>query len=271
MPDPGLARARVTAHWAAQAVAAAGATLAVSAPDASHTSLVWLEEHGAVAGAQIEPTNCRAALRLPDLHLLVLDATNAIVAETALEQRTLADAIAWLGVEIGRARSRPIVELARPHHDLPEHPAGTGATFALEPLRAREALARWFSDAWRILSLLSAETPGRPPLRIWPHHFDTAFLIALSGAGESSVSIGVGMSPGDASYDEPYWYVTPWPYPQGSQGLRLEGGGAWHEQGWFGAVLRASTLATDDEPTGSTEQFLRSGIAACRRLLGIPL
>jgi hypothetical protein len=131
-----------------------------------------------------------------------------------------------------------------------------------------EELARWFSVAWQILSELAHEETGSSPVRIWPHHFDTAFLLPISG-GDGSRSIGVGMSPGDQSYAEPYWYVTPWPYPSDSQGLSLEGGGAWHEQGWFGAVLRASSLAGDDPGAQKrrVNAFLRSALSASRKLL----
>ena len=52
-------------------------------------------------------------------------------------------------------------------------------------------------------------------MRTWPHHYDSATLILLDPAetGEDARSINVGMSPGDGSYAEPYWYVTPWPPP----------------------------------------------------------
>jgi hypothetical protein len=262
-----LVEARLAAHWAAQIVSAAGATLSPPESDASHTSLVWIEEPRAVASAALEPTSCRAALRLVDLHLLVLDRERKTVAELALNGRTLAESTSWLSAQIAHARAKPAVDLVRPDHDLPDHPVAQGRAFDAPAIELEE-LARWFSDAWQILTELAGEAPDAPSVRIWPHHFDTAFLLPLSG-DDGSRSIGVGMSPGDRSYAEPYWYVTPWPYPTDSQGLLLDGGGTWHDQGWFGAVLRASSLAGDDEGTRRrrVNAFLRSAMSACRKLL----
>jgi hypothetical protein len=262
-----LVEARLAAHWAAQIVSSAGATLSRPEEDASHTSLVWIESRRALAGSVLTPTGCRAALRLADLHLLVLDEQLKIIAELELRGRTLDDGMSWLAAELAQARAQPLVELKRPSHELPDHPVAHGRAFD-DPPEALEEIARWFADAWRILSRLASEVADSAPVRIWPHHFDTAFLHPLPGDG--SRSIGVGMSPGDNSYDEPYWYVTPWPYPKSSQNLPLDGGGSWHEQGWLGAVLRATTLAIDEPEVQErrVDAFLRSAFAACRTLLG---
>ena len=269
-----LVSERLAAHWAAQIVAAAGATLCDPAPDASHTSLTWVESCLALAGVALEPTGCRAALRLPNLHLMVLDAHQKPLAELSLDRRTLDEGIDWLGAEVARARGAPRVELVRPVHELPDHPAGSGRPFAMERPSAYEELGRWYANAWRLLAGHASELPDAPPVRIWPHHFDAAYLVALSvpaGASEDSRSIGVGMSPGDASYPEPYWYVTPWPYPKDARPPPLEGGGFWHEEGWFGAVLRASALPPAEQSLDQprrVDAFVRSAIAACRKVLG---
>ncbi|HEY9597335.1 MAG TPA: hypothetical protein V6D33_06655, partial [Cyanophyceae cyanobacterium] len=51
---------------------------------------------------------------------------------------------------------------------------------------------------------------------------------------------------------EPYWYVSPYPYPETDNLPRLEGNGFWHTQYWVGAVLTASKLAFSKE--GYTEE-----------------
>ena len=46
----------------------------------------------------------------------------------------------------------------------------------------------------------------------WPHHFDIATLVKLEdGQPANARSIGVGVSPGDEYYAQPYVYVSPWP------------------------------------------------------------
>jgi hypothetical protein len=97
-------------------------------------------------------------------------------------------------------------------------------------------------------------------VRCWPHHFDIATLIDVSrGASGEARTIGVGLSPGDASYPEPYFYVTPWPAPADPALMALPGGGAWHRAGWFGAVLTGSAIfaGADGSPSTRAEVVAR--------------
>ena len=66
--------------------------------------------------------------------------------------------------------------------------------------------------------------------------------VQVDGAGEDARSVGVGMSPGDAGTNEPYFYVSPWPYPRDPSPPELPHGAVWQREGWFGAVLTASAL-----------------------------
>lgn len=83
-------------------------------------------------------------------------------------------------------------------------------------------------------------------------------------------TIGIGLSPGDATYAEPYWYVTPWPYPDEPLLSALDGGGEWHRTGWLGAVLTGSKIAAEPSAEGQARlvnAFLGSAVDACRALL----
>ena len=65
--------------------------------------------------------------------------------------------------------------------------------------------------------------------------------------------------------------MVPWPRPQDTAPPLPEGGGAWHVEGWFGAVLTGHDLTT--HPDGAKqavqlEAFLASAISECRQLLG---
>ncbi len=84
---------------------------------------------------------------------------------------------------------------------------------------------------------------------------------------ESGRTIGVGLSPGDNSYDEPYFYVTPWPYPKGKDFPPLPAG-HWHMEFWTGAVLTASELAGAEDPKARVLDFLVGAVAGCQELLG---
>ena len=80
------------------------------------------------------------------------------------------------------------------------------------------------------------------------------------------------MSPGDESYDEPYFYVNPWPRPEMVQPPALDGNGIWHTEGWFGAVLPASRLETGGDARTQAEQvrsYIYSALNAERALLNV--
>jgi hypothetical protein len=263
---PALRSARLTLHWAAQIVAAAGSTLVEALPDWSHTALTWLDSPRGLAGAPLAG-GARAFLGTEELFLAVVASDGRLGDRFALADRTLADGLVWLAGAVARAVGRPERPLVRPVHELPPSAVGDGAPFLIE----REAMAElssWYANASHLLAEV-ARTPGALPVRCWPHHFDLATLIQQGGeAGEEARSIGVGLSPGDGSYDEPYWYVTPWPYPKDKQGSPLPAG-HWHTSPWFGAVLTASELGGDpasQEPRSRT--FLQSAIAAAKELLG---
>jgi hypothetical protein len=147
--------------------------------------------------------------------------------------------------------------------------AGAGAAFCAHPEACAE-VARWYANADRLLRAVQAANPEASPVRCWPHHFDLATLLTLDPAAagpESARSIGIGLSPGDAARPGPYFYVTPWPYPQSPALPALKGGGSWNTEGWLGAVLEARALAGSTEQEGQVREFLTSAIAAARRLI----
>ena len=70
-----------------------------------------------------------------------------------------------------------------------------------------------------------------------------AVLLQLEdGNPEQARSVGAGMSPGDGTYGEPYFYVSPWPYPEQNVLPALKGKGFWHTEGFTAAVLTAKTI-----------------------------
>jgi hypothetical protein len=260
--------ARLVAHWAAQIVAGAGATLVAAAPDDSHTSLEWIESARALAGAPIGDGGARAALRPAELTLVILDAAHVERERLDLRGQTLGGGLAWLSGAIARATGAAVVPLARPVHDLPEHAVGGGAVFPDPDAAGLAELADWFSMADRRLRAIAASSANASPVRCWPHHFDIATLLALDPPTTPSNvarTIGAGLSPGDAGDPGGYWYVTPWPYPAVTEPPPLAAGGAWHRESWFGAVLPLSQPDARVEARASA--FLESAIAACRELL----
>ena len=270
--SPELFQARLELHWALQVAAAVGFTFVPSKADLSHTNFGWSDQLGALVTHET-PEGFRAGLRLADLTLLLMSKHQQIESSFALAGNTLEDGYAWLERAIVGYPGRPSGRvLTRPDHQLPPHPVAEGSSFTREHPALFEELARWYANADALLQRVGSAHPGAAPVRCWPHHFDIATLITLDEGKEPEAarSIGVGMTPGDGSYPEPYWYVTPWPYPATPLSTALEGQGKWHTEGWLGAVLPASRLApapTAAQQASQVADFLRSAIAACEQTL----
>ena len=272
-----LTDARLQLHHAAQVVSSAGFTFVAPREDFSHTSMEWSSSLGALVSRPAgEKVAFRAALAVGELRLLLLEGTGSdrIAAEYELTGHTVDQAYSWLQQAIEDFTETPLAAgLVRPAHKIPQHRVGGGQLFSSGPGETLEEWARWFDNSAGVLWDIQEVTAHASPVRCWPHHFDIATLVRLEPGKdpESGASIGIGMSPGDADYSEPYFYVTPWPHPQEPRLPPLEGGGEWHADGWLGAVLTASALAEDggDRQFNRVASFLASASQACRELTGV--
>jgi len=226
-----MTNARIEAHWAAQLAAAPGTTLLPKAADDSNTNLGWDPKLRALVG------HLGVGIRLEDLTLLAGNES------LPLDKKTVKEALAWL------AKKLEVAELRLPEHDMPPH----SGTFTLPDPAELIALAREYAIAHEALDVVHRKVHGASPVRCWPHHFDIATLITVT----RDRTIGAGMSPGDASYADPYWYVTPWPYPPADTALPPLPEGHWHREGWTGAIYQGEEHPGD---------FFAAAIKACQSL-----
>jgi len=265
-----LRGAREQAHWAAQVIAATGETFLSHEPDTSHTSMTWDAALGALMGRTLPgDTACRIAVRVSDLILCQIGPDAVVRAELALAGRRLAEAYRWTSEAIRTAtRGAHDRRLVPPGFDLPEHPLAHGGRFARDPGLAE--LARWYGNADAALRTLSQQARGAGPVLCWPHHFDIASLIELEPGrgGGAARTVGVGLSPGDASIDEPYLYVNHWPATS-RQVLPPLAAGGWIRARWVGAALRGSELVAAGDAAaqeGLLRAFFASAVQASRAL-----
>ena len=261
-PDE-LEGARLELHFAAQLPGAVGVSLLEPRPDYAQLALAWDDDLRALVTPEVAAAMpYRVGLRFADLHLFLVDAAGSPVAELGLVGRSLGEGLRWLSGAIADHTGDLPPELKLSEHDLPEHPLGSGEPFSFREPDHFEELARWFANSERILQRVRAQNKNASDVRVWPHHFDIATLIKLDpeSNSEDARTIGVGMSPGDGSYDEPYLYVTPWPYPQVAGLPDLEAGGRWHVEGWTGAVLIGTRIALADDQELQVRHFLQSAI-----------
>lgn len=253
-----LAEARLQLHYAIQPIAATGAALAAPQPDDSHSTLQWDASLNCFAGSVIQAEQAfRVALDPVNLALLVFDGKGAAIAELPLAGKTLAQAMEWLKDAIAPLGppGNPVQLLSYPADDFPDHPIAHGAPFDAAHPEARAALVEYFATTHALLQEIVTTKENTSSVRIWPHHFDIATLITRSVQSDVTYTIGVGLSPGDASYSEPYWYVGPYPYPDVADLPPLGSGGVWHTQHWVGAVLTASMLNQNVSENQRIEQI----------------
>lgn len=270
VPSDSLTDARLQVHHATQIISVAGRTLLESQEDDSHTNMEWNTGSGMLTGMPVgAETKYRAGLDFETLTLKFLDARLTALDQFPLEGNTLSDGYDWLKSRIETSEGLPeSVKLKLPEYDLPDHPVAQGDKFTFDQKRLRE-LRTWYTNANTILSLINSHHPNSSPIRCWPHHFDIATLLTVQKEPEKK-TIGVGMTPGDNSYSEPYWYLSPWPYPKAPSPKQLESNGEWHTNGWFGAVLPASSMQPTDSAADQAEMvrlFIHSAMGQLHSFL----
>jgi hypothetical protein len=101
-------------------------------------------------------------------------------------------------------------------------------------------------------------------VRCWPHHYDIATLFALDdGDPETARSVGIGLSPGDSAYAEPYLYCNPWPVPDGALPT-APGPLRWHTEGFTSLVCPASRMGSEQNLSALTESAFSAVMGVLR-------
>lgn len=264
-----LTDSRLQLHWACQIPSSVGTTLLPARDDDSQTNLEWMKTINLLAGEPVD--GARGAIEPATLNLVLVDRKGTTSPTFNLRGKRYADGMRWMQEALEQSRGSPLSRpLRRRELDIPPHRVGDGAAPFSAPEEHLQELARWFANADLLQREFAAQTPHASTVRCWPHHFDLGMLVSLEPAkGYSGKAIGIGLSPGDNNYDEPYWYVNPYPAPSANSLPPLQAG-QWHDRGWVGAVLRGSELVRQE---GSEQQaalglfYLRSAFDACRSIL----
>lgn len=269
-----LHEARMHAHYAAQWLARAARAYVPAKPDDGHTNLGWDDAFGGFETHKMQ--GARVGLKLAPLSLAILEGKDSAPSRMfGLDGHKEADIRAWLGEEVGHlgldARS---LDTMLPYK-LPIHKLSAGAPYASHAIAdALRDLAAWFSNANRSLNRAREAVVARKleasPVRSWPHHFDIATLASLgdkSGTVQSARSVGIGLSPGDENFNEPYFYVTPWPYPPPGKLPRLPEIGGWYTKKFTAAVLPAHRVLAAQGRQTETEAFLEAAVEASLKAL----
>lgn len=259
-----LVDARRMVHSAAQWPSRAARVALAARDDDSHSNLGWEMQHGLLRSRNLGG-NRYIGLSVAEFSLVFTD-ESGIVDKISLAEKEDPAAAAWIAKSLEKMGIDP-AELEAPlPYDLPAPVLEVGKPYGDVDQSVFAELGRWFANFSIVLEEVAAGEPMASEVRCWPHHLDIATLVTLAGEGEDATTIGIGMSPGDGSYEEPYLYVTPWPYPAADDLPGLPAIGHWHTEGFVAAIALAGRIVEADDQKGAVSDFLAGAIAGCRRV-----
>ncbi len=273
-PVDDLVTARRQFHQAIQNVGAVGRSFLPQDAGDKHANLDWDARLQRLAGQWVEgDMRFRSSFSLSEFAVYLVDELFHTISSFSLQGKKQREVMVWLEEQIdmlGLSSNQLSLQLP---YEIPEYPTAKREAFQLDNFEAAKTFEALFHNAHLVLTNLTAYMENASPVRCWPHHFDIASLITLSDTGdpETSKSINVGMSPGDSSYDEPYFYISPWPYPVEELPDISASGGSWHEHNWVGAVLKISDfshLANPEEQHQFVRRFFESTLPKVKDLMG---
>ena len=130
---------------------------------------------------------------------------------------------------------------------LPDGIAGlSDAPLTVDPAACAVLAAAYEMAQETLERLLEAALPTDSPTvpTLWPEHFDLAIEMGDEAAG---LRANYGLSPGDESHPEPYFYVGPWSADVAGE--------QWNAEGFNGAELGYRSLASSDDPAALALDF----------------
>ncbi len=258
-----LSTARTNAHAATQLLYRAAVANNSPRPGDEHSNLGWDTDSELFQTRPLAGTDAVVTLRLSPLELAFAGATNK------LDGKTPGNAMEWLDAELVRAGLNPGsgVEVT---YDLPDE---VSKLERFSDVAALAHLSAWFDLAARALSKLALDLsnllPGPSEVRCWPHHFDIATYVSLeNGDPEEARGVGVGMSPGDGSYNQPYFYVNAWPHLDPDTLPAPIPPGHWHTDDFVGSIATGKEICSMGDARATVQAFLshsfRASLAALR-------
>jgi hypothetical protein len=268
-----LSEARLQAHTAVQWLARAARAYVPPQPDDGHTSLMW--DH-AIGGLRTQPikNGMRLSLQISNLTLALSDGNGpAGVHSIYLSGRTDAEVRTWLDDQLGK-RDIDAGGLDAPSpYQIPAHAITKGAPYNV--VRSADALAElaaWFSNAELLLGQIQRRLSERKlaasPVCCWPHHFDLATLTTLpKHPADATGYVGIGLSPGDEYYAEPYFYISVYPKPDPATLPTLPMFGHWHTHEFMAAVVPAHKIVAAKDQASETGDFLRCAVDAALKIV----
>ena len=272
-PVTALEDARDMAHKAVQLVTKAARANLEAAPDDSHSNLGWRDGLATFVSQPLPASSgdVFVGLNVSQLSLMTISGDEP-GPHLDLAGISEGDAVKWLDEQLVALGLQVASTVPLPY-DLPAFAAGIEVYSTDGVGDALNTLSAWFSLADAKLREFAAPhsrlSPGPSPVRCWPHHFDIATYVGLEEAdAETARGVGVGMSPGDESYGQPYFYINPWPHLDTADLPDLPPPGHWHTQGFVGAIATGEEVISLSDVETQLPIFITAAFAIGREKLG---
>lgn len=244
-PIEEMNQAREQCHQAIQNVAAVGRSFLPISKSDENASLAWDFNLQRLVGHWVEGDIVfRSSISIHDFIVYLVDSNFKTISAISMQNATQTDVMIWLEQQMGQLGvDFAKLDLAHPY-EIPVYPTAKGHAFHVDNMRACQELSRLYHNASLMIKDLLKDEEKSTHINCWPHHFDITGSVILLDTGDPQTSrqIGIGLSPGDEHYNEPYFYTSPWPYPTKDLPDIDHTLGHWHENNWIGTVLPISRL-----------------------------
>jgi len=260
-----LVEARLLCHKACQWPSVAARANLPAAADDSHSNLGWNSVLSAFLSHPLSSSPVTQIGFCFNTGALIWLVDERIEQTLALASCTIIEVREWVDQQLASANLLPLS-----HAQMPYDLSGEEDYTKFSELQEHCAeLGNWYDYAQRLLyELVDHQNCAVNPVtvRCWPHHFDLGLLLMLDhGDPETARSIGMGFSPGDDNYDEPYFYCSPYPAPD-LKDLEVPSEPlTWHTDGFVSLVVRGGKLASYDSPNIVLPEALALALAVGTR------
>lgn len=260
-----LKGAREETHAAVQLIAIVPRNLLTPDPTDGSASLIWDDTLSMLTTELID--GFRIAFELITQEIHIYKGTSNISTLTTIDNtfdqvyENLKKALSEQGLDGGKLKK----ELP---YELPESVMQLGTPFKKQNEEALSTLTQLYTMTSETLQEVFSSISSASDIRCWPHHYDLATLVTIveHTDPEEAKSIGFGFSPGDGGYEEPYFYLTPWPYPSKESLYEIEQPAFWNMEGWVGGVLKANDL-NDGNAKAILLDFFKNGDNQLKEIL----
>ena len=267
-----LIDARHMTHKAVQMLSNVARANLLAKDDDSHANLGWNQHLAAFVSRPLMGRDGEVFIALNPARLeLRLFPNSDNPAALELHGVPVGDVESWLDDKLADRGLKSASAISIPY-DMPSETESI-ATYSSEGLSdSIGALSAWFATAASALSEFSDRhsTLSPSPIRCWAHHYDIATEVNFPATESDEVrTIGVGFSPGDDHYAEPYFYISPWSDIDKSDLPEPAVTGHWHTDGFTGIIATGTQVLNLADLDRELPEFLSGAFALCRRKLGV--